>query len=129
MSRKQAFTLIELMVVVTIIGILAGISVMTYRNTKERALDREARAALFLVRNAERQYRGRFERFWPSGITVNVLARINGNLSIDLNGANWNYAVTGGASGITYSAAASRSGRTWTIAGTTGNPTCSGSCI
>jgi prepilin-type N-terminal cleavage/methylation domain-containing protein len=128
-SNGAGFTLIELVIVITIIGILAGTSVITYRTTKERALDREASAALFLVRNAEMQYKARFERFWPSGMTVNTLADINGNLSINLNGASWTYAVTGGPSGITYSVAASRSGRTWTLSGATGNPFCAGACL
>jgi type II secretory pathway pseudopilin PulG len=117
------------MVVVTIIGILAGVSVVSYSNAKEKSLDKEATAALVLIRNAERQYFSRFERFWPSGTTITTLTQINGNLSLDLSSTNWAFGVTGGASGVTYNASCTRAGRRWAIAGLTGNPTCSGTCF
>ncbi len=129
MRKNRGFTLIELMVVISIIGIIAGISVVSYSNAKEKSLDKEATAALILIRNAERQYFSRFERFWPSGTTITTLAQINGNLSLDLSSANWAFGVTGGASGITFNASCTRAGRTWAIAGLSGNPTCSGSCF
>ncbi len=128
-SSLAGFTLIELMVVIIIISILAGVSVVSYSNTKEKSLDKEATSALVLIRNAERQYFARFERFWPSGTTVTTIAQINGNLTIDLSAANWAFGVTGGAAGITYNASATRAGRTWRISGLTGNPTCSGTCF
>jgi type II secretory pathway pseudopilin PulG len=117
------------MVVVTIIGILAGVSVVSYSNAKEKSLDKEATAALVLIRNAERQYFSSFERFWPSGTTITTLTQINGNLSLDLSSTNWAFGVTGGASGVTYNASCTRAGRRWAIAGLTGNPTCSGTCF
>jgi prepilin-type N-terminal cleavage/methylation domain-containing protein len=129
MRKNRGFTLIELMVVITIIGILAGVSVVSYSNAKEKSLDKEATAALVLIRNAERQYFARFERFWPSGTTITTLTQINGNLSLDLSSANWAFGVTGGASGVTYNASCTRASRTWRISGLTGNPTCSGTCF
>lgn len=52
----KSFTLLELIVVMVIIGILAGISLPLYYRSKERALAKEAIATLKLIGVAERNY-------------------------------------------------------------------------
>jgi prepilin-type N-terminal cleavage/methylation domain-containing protein len=125
-KRFFAFTLVELMVTVIIVGILAALAIPNYINTREKVMDKEAISILKLVRAAEKQYLVKFLGYWPSG-TVNTLAQINGNLSLDLSGSNWAYAVTG--TGSAFSANASRSGRAWIINSTISNPVCSGTCF
>ncbi|MFA5039537.1 MAG: prepilin-type N-terminal cleavage/methylation domain-containing protein [Candidatus Omnitrophota bacterium] len=126
---RFGFTLIEVMVVVVIIGILAGVSAVSYRNTREKALDREAVAALRLIRAGERQYYARMERFWPAGSNITNIAHINGNLSIDLRTGVWNYSVQSNSGGSTFSSNARRLSRTWTITSANSNPACTGSCV
>ncbi|MFH1441887.1 MAG: prepilin-type N-terminal cleavage/methylation domain-containing protein [Candidatus Omnitrophota bacterium] len=55
--KDSAFTLLEIIVVVVILGILATLSVSQYTGARERALDREAQANLRLILAAERTYR------------------------------------------------------------------------
>lgn len=45
-KKKNAFTLVELMVVVIIIGILTAVSVPLYKNMKYKAITSEAKAGL-----------------------------------------------------------------------------------
>jgi len=54
---NDGFTLIELMVVILIIGILASISIPSFVQSIEYAREKEARATLQLIYNAEKVYR------------------------------------------------------------------------
>jgi len=55
-SSRRGFTLIELMVVVSIIGILVSIAVPTYRNIVERARETVLRQNLAVLRDVIDQY-------------------------------------------------------------------------
>lgn len=54
--KKNAFTLMELMLTVIVVAILVSIAVPNYINTVERARAREARATLESMRAAEQTY-------------------------------------------------------------------------
>ena len=123
----KAFTLTELLIVVIVIGIIVSLSVPSYINTREKALDKEAIMALKLIRGANKQYYVRGNVFYPIAGTVNSLPTINSNLSTDITTTNWAISITG--SGAAYSATAVRSGRTWTINQGTADPACTGTCL
>lgn len=129
MKTYSGFTLIELMVVVVIVGILAAIAVPTFTNTKEKTLDREAIAALQLMKAANKLYYARNEFYFPSSGTVTALTSINGNLSLALNDSNWQYSVQWITS-TNFRVNASRVGgaRSWSAQAAT-DPTCSGTCL
>gem|GEM_PF-296414 len=82
--NKKSFTLIELIIVVVIIGILASMGLPGFNKTKERALDREARANLELIIAAEKIYRMENGRYWP----IPPSAVIAGNSTANINSIN-----------------------------------------
>lgn len=125
-SRPAGFTLIELMVVVIVMSILVALTVPNYINTREKALDKEAVAALRLMYAANKHYFSKLDHYYPTAGSPS-LANINANLSIALNSSSWSYALTG--TGGTFTATAQRSGRTWTVNQGSSTPTCSGSCL
>lgn len=120
------FTLVELIIVVIIIGVLAGLSLPIFNAAKEKSLDKEAKTALTLVYSANKVYHSQSDNFYPPAGSGGYAA-INQNLNLDLSGTNWSYSISG-ASGA-YTATATRSGRTWTVNQNSPVPTCSGSCL
>ncbi|MDO9573326.1 MAG: prepilin-type N-terminal cleavage/methylation domain-containing protein [Candidatus Omnitrophota bacterium] len=120
------FTLLELIIVVVIVGILAAISLPKFGVTKERALDKEAKANLALIQAAEKIYRMETGIYYPNdGSTANVTG-INTNLRVSLptSASSWWYYAYGDKT----TAVRSDSSRTWTLTytDTGGIATCSG---
>lgn len=56
MRRRQGFTLIEVMVVVTVIAILAAIAIPSYNNYLRKARRADAQAALTDIASRQQQY-------------------------------------------------------------------------
>jgi general secretion pathway protein G len=63
MKRQQGFTLIELMIVMVIITILAGIGLAVYGNSVQSAKEATLREDLFRMRDAIDQYRADKNRY------------------------------------------------------------------
>lgn len=107
----RAFTLLELLVVLIIVGILAGLAIPNYTKTSERAKNREAQTALSLIQAAERIYRLRNSAYY--GPTA-VLIDINNNLKLSLSSQAWTYSISSaGANTFTASARRSPTGTPW----------------
>jgi general secretion pathway protein G len=103
----KAFSLLELMVVLIIVGILATIAIVQFSGPKESALEKEAKANLKLIAAAEKIYR------MESGTYISLAdeAAINQYLRLMLphptTGKNWDYSV-GTASANAFDASAVR---------------------
>ncbi|MDD5252851.1 MAG: prepilin-type N-terminal cleavage/methylation domain-containing protein [Candidatus Omnitrophota bacterium] len=125
---RKALTLIELLVVVVIIGILVALALPGFGVSKERALDKEARANLALIQAAEKIYRMESGFYYPSSGSTSVIADINQDLRVNLpTGAlSWTYSVDGDSEQATAGRKPSSS-RVWTLTFTGDTPACTGS--
>jgi type IV pilus assembly protein PilA len=68
---KSGFTLIELMIVVTIIAVLATVAGVAYRKYLDSARTTEAYSVLGEIRNREEAYRAEFSSYISSGAAGN----------------------------------------------------------
>lgn len=72
MSKKNGFSLIELLVVITIIGILATIGMMSYRTANQKARDSRRQADIQAIQSALEVYRSQNDQY-PGSIDDSVL--------------------------------------------------------
>ncbi len=96
--QGAGFTLVELIIVLVIVAILAGIALPNFMAMKERTLGREAIASLRLMIAANRVYRmesGFYYPFIPAGTSAseNDATLINNNLRLSLTENNWDYSI------------------------------------
>ncbi len=78
LSNRKAFTLIELMVVISIIGILVAIGIVSYRKTYQLSRDSRRKADLAQIRQALETYRSE-NGYYPStlnSLTPNYISEI-----------------------------------------------------
>ena len=121
---NKGFTLTELIIVTAIVGIMVAFDSPQFAVTKERGLDKEARATLALIQAAEKVYRQEIISYFPtpSGTTSNI-PTINNSLRLNLPASSkWTYTVDSTAQQAT----AAHSGRTCTLTFTGSDSTCSG---
>jgi prepilin-type N-terminal cleavage/methylation domain-containing protein len=116
-NKNRAFTLIELILVVSVVVILAAVGIVSYNKSRDRAISREAIANLRLIAAAERIYKMEQDQY--TGCVCNDAATCavsatgcNSLLRLALNTKNWTYNVTpaGLSSAVTITAANTPSG-------------------
>jgi prepilin-type N-terminal cleavage/methylation domain-containing protein len=91
-KKIAAFTLIELLIVIVIIGIIAAVAAPGFDRTKQDALSREAIASLKLMAAAQKVYK--MESNNNRYVACANAALCNTALSLDLHPSNWLYAVS-----------------------------------
>ena len=127
MSTLKSFTLLELLVVIIIIGILGALTLPSFGITNERALDKDAKANLAFIQEAEKFYKLESGTYYPAAGNTSVIADINTNLRISLptGGSAWSYIVDTTNSQATASRLPASS-RVWTLTYTGSTATCTG---
>lgn len=88
---RRAFTLVELIVVVIIIGILLSIGIPQYRKALERSRGAEAYAGLAHIQEAEKVYYASNEVYFPcAGVCTDAEEQV---LDINLPQVGWTFTV------------------------------------
>jgi prepilin-type N-terminal cleavage/methylation domain-containing protein len=133
-GTTKAFTLVEMIIVVMIVGILATIALPLFEKTRERTYDKEALVNLKLIQAAERIYAIEYTSYYNSL----VADELNDNLKLTLPAGNrrlWDYEIQTAGGGNDFAARAVRRNaplpyqRTWLIDATLEDATCeSGPC-
>ena len=82
--KQRSFTLMELLVVVTITGIIAAFAIPSYQKSVDKSYARQAILDLILISGAEEVYKARYGQYWPSDTTTKSIAFINQDLQLNL---------------------------------------------
>ncbi len=89
MTKKQGFTLTEVMIVITILSVMAGLAVPGYFRTIEQSRINEAVTTLNIIHMGEKIYRLNNGMFWDGGANASV-ANIDNSLNIDISPTYYN---------------------------------------
>ena len=101
--RRSGFTLIELMIVVVIIGILVGIAVPRYQNSKSRAHVSAMKSDLRNLSAAQTAYFAAAQSYSSDTVALNYHTSMNSTLTFaEASNVGWGASLTTiGAPGVT----------------------------
>lgn len=134
MISCRAFTIMEIMVVIVILGAIAGFAIPNYTKSVEQAYERDAIMQLSAIHATNQIYFAKTGAYWPPNGSAYDVNSINSNLNLNIIENGMTYSCTG-TNGTTFTCTAVRSGAaafTVTVteaALTATNPDCtSGAC-
>ena len=96
--RQKGFTLVELLVVVAIIGVIAGLAIPRFMRSTAKSKQGEPQLILKQILSMERAYRQEKDAYYPSdGSTVVVQpGQVIGPLGVEIMpSARYSYSLTG----------------------------------
>lgn len=103
---KKAFTIMEILIVVIIVGIIAAFAIPNYGRSVRQSHLQDAMMQLSAIRNANQIYFARTSSYWPSTPGQGV-TEINANLSLNIIENQITYTCGPGATaGITFTCTA-----------------------
>ena len=129
----KAFTIMEIMIVVIIVGIIAAFAIPNYSRSVSQSHLQDAMMQLSAIRSANQVYYARTSKYWPATAAANNVTAINSFLSLNIIENAMTYSCTGIASGATFNCTATPVGSAYTVTVTQNvlsstNPTCGGTC-
>lgn|SRR3989338_2438840 len=80
---KKAFTIMEVMTVVIIVGVIAVFAIPNFSKTMEKSYEQDALTQLTAIHAAQDIYRAQTGAYWSPGVTYDVTA-INSNLGLSI---------------------------------------------
>ena len=89
-TRRSGFTLLELLIVVIIVGILAGVALPQFNRMTRRARLAEAQNMIGSILSAEALYYNEF------GVFTNSFVRLLVDIPAESANENWDYTVPAG---------------------------------
>ncbi len=102
MRRSKAFTLIELMIVVVIVGILAAAAVPIYRSFTSRAYETEIISGLSTLRTAARTYKAEHDSYPADKEALETAEMISSDDFADMKYVSYDeFSLTGDATTLT----------------------------
>lgn len=131
MGIRRAFSMIEILIVVIIVGILSSLAIYNFGPAKEKTADKEASSCLKLLQAAEKTYYlENGSAYYPSSGSITDISLINQNLHVSLRTDTtrlWDYTVK--SNGCTQATRNGGDSRNWYLAitDTEGEPD-SGNC-
>ncbi len=125
-QRLRGFTLTELIVVVVVLGIMAGFAIPNYTKSIDRAYRKDGTVNLTAIYAAQQiYYNNNNASYWqPSG--GGGVSDINTSLGLGILSNNLTYSCSG--NGVTFSCTATRGAMTLTVTQASATPTCGGYC-
>lgn len=111
-KRKNAFTFMELMVVIILIGVIAAFAMPNYDKSIRKAHEQDIREQLKALHAANLMYNAGNGTYWDTaGAAVTDISMINNTLGMHLiSNDGTAYAYTGAAGGSRYTATATWKG-------------------
>lgn len=101
--RKQAFSLLELLIVIAIIGILVSIGVVSYSQAQKKSRDSRRTADMKAVQAAFEQYYADNNGSYPAACAVPNATYLPAGLPTDpKNSASYVYSLTNCTTGTSY---------------------------
>jgi prepilin-type N-terminal cleavage/methylation domain-containing protein len=112
--KSKGFTLMELMVVLIIMGVVAGLAMPKYAQSLERSHRKDAENQLMLIHSAQDMYASRNNNvYWGPAVGATPalkLADINQNLGLNILANGMDYDCTTANGGEDYTCTATRNG-------------------
>jgi prepilin-type N-terminal cleavage/methylation domain-containing protein len=97
MKNNTGFTLIEMVVVVTVLGVIASIAIPSYSKSLRKGHEQDAMMQLTSIHAALKQYRVQTNEYPDTSSVSKDLAYINSTLGVNLfaNGKTFSYTSDG----------------------------------
>jgi len=112
-KSQNAFSLIELMIVVVVLGIIAGYGIPNFSKSQSRVDERDGEYNLGTIASAMEMYKVRNNDMYPLGSDLDNVGEINTTLYLGIIGQNMAYSCTG--NGSIYTCTANPNDYTWNI--------------